>query len=129
MLWWPCLFLSFLFDMRLNSRSNISLIIYLIALILNAAFLNITYSNNIPVILLFLTSVAVNHFILFYISKKINENDINFAVVSVGVMAKLFILLLGFFVAMSYSDKSVIFLVSAYIFQLIILVLSITRIT
>ncbi len=115
--------------MRLNSRFNISLIIYLIALILNAAFLNITYSNNIPVILLFLTSVAANHFILFYISKKINENDINFAVVSVGVMAKLFILLLGFFVAMSYSDKSVIFLVSAYIFQLIILVLSITRIT
>ena len=115
--------------MRLNSNKVVLVAVYFAALLGNAIYLNAFYTSNLFVIAVFILSILFNQVTLLYITYKINQNDLNYAVASVGILFKLFILLVGFFIAMGHSDKSTLFLVGSYIFQLIILVLSITRIT
>lgn len=114
--------------MRLNNKV-FAITIYFAALIANFSFLMKTLETPIWVLVVFIMAILMNHTVLAFIASKINQNDINYSVVAVGVLGKLFVLLFGFFIAMSHTDKSSIFLVGSYIFQLIILVLSITRIT
>ena len=71
----------------------------------------------------------LNQIILTWMGLNISKSAIGMGGVFFAIISKMLILMAGFYVAMSYSDKSTIFLISSYIFQLIILILSIKRIT
>lgn len=113
--------------MRLNNKRTI--FVYFIGALMNFFFLHHFYTQNTVLIVIFLSSIALNQFILVWMGLNISRNSIGMGGVSFAIISKMLILIGGFYVAMGYSDKSTIFLISSYIFQLIILILSIKRIT
>lgn len=104
---------------------------YLIGTSLNIILISQVFTNpNILVGLVFLMCVIVNQFLLAIVVSDLTGVDKNYSIMPTWLagILKLLVLLCGFYYAMSSTVEKELFLVLIYIFQLIILVLSIKRV-
>ncbi len=115
--------------MQLKSKIHVNR--YLIGTTVNVLLIGYVFPiESYIVIFTFFCSVLLNQYFLAVIVADVTGVEKNTGLIptSVCTVLKLLTLLLGFYYAMSNTVKMEFFLVSIYIFQLIILVISTKRI-